>query len=65
MTPTLSVMALIITARIMRGTLRVSVGALKKVFFKNTIQARNKHPLPSVKLNITRMLLQTYLIDIY
>ena len=65
MTPTLRVMALIITARIMRGPLRVSVGALKKVFFKNTIQARNKHPLPGVKLAIVRMLLQTYLIDIF
>lgn len=65
MTPTLWVMALIITARIMRGPLRASVGALKKVFFKNTIQARNKHPLPGVKLNIARMLLQTYLIDIF
>ena len=65
MTPTLSVMALIITARIMRGPHRISVGALKKVFFKNTIQARNKHPLPGVKPNIARMLLQTYLIDIF
>lgn len=65
MTPTLWVMTLIITARIMQGTLHVSVGALKNVLFKNTMQARNKHPLPGVKHNIARMLLQTYLIDIF